>query len=77
MTLYFVDLNPHPALRITRRAVPSCADEIRRMDGSDRTRRVEMMLPDDTESRFWVRADSPGEALCKAQDRALEARAAG
>lgn len=68
--IWFVDLSLHPELPIKHRAVLSSAPDVGGMDSNDRKRTAGHVVPDNTESRFWLRASSASEALRKAQERA-------
>lgn len=76
LSYWFVDLTLHPTLPIQYRAVKSSVGSVARIGCQRGNEHIFRCVPDDTPTRKWVKAHTAGEALCLAQDGALEERAA-
>jgi len=67
--IWFVDLTKSPRVPIVDRCVRSSAPEVSAINCRNEQRNHNRIIPDDTEARFWVRAQSRREALAIARGR--------
>ena len=67
--IYFVDLTESPRMPIRHRCVPSSVYSVSALSAQAGRGNANRIVPDDTESRFWVRAQSRREALEIARGR--------
>ncbi len=67
--IWFVDLTKSPLVPIVDRCVRSSAPQVSAINTRNQQRNHHRIIPDDTDSRFWVRARSRGEALEIARGR--------
>lgn len=67
--IWFVDLTESPLMPIVHRCVRSSAPEVSAINTRNQQRNYNRIVPDDTQTRFWVRAQSRREALEIARGR--------